>query len=135
MRRPGARPLLRAGLLAALALPPAAATPIFADGFEACCAVGGMASGLEGRSATLRLTAGAVSEDLAISSDGPFRFDAALDAGVNYSVSVLTQPGSGPDCTLGNASGVMPAIPINHINVSCGGGLIWDSGAWGDSWQ
>ncbi|MEZ5465772.1 MAG: hypothetical protein R3F22_11250 [Lysobacteraceae bacterium] len=135
MRRLHAQPLLLAGLLVPFVALPATATPIFADGFEACCSVGGTASGLEGRSATLRLSSGALNEDLLVSGDGPFRFSTALAAGVSYSVSITSQPASGAACALGNASGVMPSMPVDAISLSCAGGLLWDSGAWGDSWQ
>ena len=135
MGRLHARTLLLAGLLAPLVVPPVAATTIFVDGFEACCTVGGTTSGLEGRSATLRLSSGATNEDMVVSSDGAFRFSTALASGASYSVSIISQPASGPGCSLGNPGGVMPAAPVNDIVLSCGGGLLWDSGVWGDSWQ
>ena len=131
MRRLGFLPLLLAGLLPM----PVAASPIFGDGFEACCMVGGTVSGLEGRSVTLRLQAGAVDENLVISTDGGYHFVAALAAGVGYSVSVSNQPSTRPDCAVANAEGVMPATAVDNVNVHCSGGLLWDSGQWGDGWQ
>jgi hypothetical protein len=109
--------------------------PVFADGFEACCTVGGTVSGLAGRGLTLRLAAGALNEDRAIAADGAFTFAAALAPGVEWTVGVQTQPSSGPPCLPSNASGTMGSVPVIDVAVHCAASLHWDSGKWGDLWQ
>jgi hypothetical protein len=125
--------------LLAAAWPGAAAAgddgPIFADGFEACCTVGGTVSSLAGPGLTLRLAAGALKEDRSIAADGPFAFGTALAPGVAWSVSVQTQPSSGPPCQASNASGSMASTPVTDVAIYCADSLRWDSGEWGDFWQ
>jgi hypothetical protein len=130
------RRTLSCALLAVFAAAPATqATPIFGNGFEACCALGGTVSGLSGSGLVLRLSAGGVDEERAIAANGPYQFTSVVDAGIAYSVSVLSQPPSGPSCSISNASGVMPAGNVDNVNVSCADGLVWDVGVWGDPWQ
>lgn len=109
--------------------------PLFSDGFEACCSVGGTLSGLAGTGLVLRLNAGAVQEDLPIASNGPWSFSTPLVEGVAWSVSVRDQPSSGPGCQIANPSGTMGTRPVRNVAVHCGAALQWDSGNWGDLWQ
>ncbi len=73
-------------LFFALTMPVSHATPIFVDGFEACCTVGGSISGLTGSGLVLRLRAGYTSENHAYNSNGPYQFNTLVDAGTNYTV-------------------------------------------------
>ncbi|MFA7439109.1 hypothetical protein [Castellaniella sp.] len=134
---------MRRVLLAAAALvaAPAAATPIFQDGFEGdappCCTLGGQVAGLSGSGLVLRLQTTAVDETLPIGGNGPFQFSALLTPGTAYSVSVQNQP-SGQACTLDQASGTMPPAPVTDVQASCAAlpsGLVWNSGTWGENWQ
>jgi len=135
------RDFLVSALFATVLASPAVAAPrgaedaIFHDGFEACCTVGGTASGLAGSGLVLHLAAGTVSENLSIPSNGPWRFTTLLGFGVAWSVSIQTQPSSGPGCQISNASGSMGHAPIDSVVVQCGSFLQWDAGQWGDLWQ
>lgn len=119
---------------------PAGATLIFQDGFEGdappCCTVGGQVAGLSGSGLALRLLAGTVDETLPIGGNGAFQFDAVLEPGTAYSVSVQSQPSGGQVCNLTHASGTMPALPVTGVQVNCAApGLLWTSGTWGQEWQ
>lgn len=109
--------------------------PLFSDGFEACCSVGGTVSGLAGTGLVLRLSAGAVQEDLTIAGNGPWSFSTPLVEGVAWSVSVRDQPGGGPGCQIANPGGTMGTRPVRDVAVHCGAALQWDAGNWNDLWQ
>jgi hypothetical protein len=47
-----------------------------------------------------------------------FEFGIALATGTAYHISVQTQP-AGQTCTVSNASGTMPAMNVNSVEVSC----------------
>lgn len=109
--------------------------PLFSDGFEACCSVGGTLSGLAGTGLVLRLSAGAVQEDLPIVANGPWSFRTPLVEGLAWSVSVRDQPTGGPGCQIANPSGTMGTRPVRDVTVHCGAALQWDAGNWNDLWQ
>lgn len=113
----------------------AGASPIFGNGFEACCTVGGTVTGLSGSGLVLQLVAGAVVESLPVASNGGYRFKAVLAPGAGYAVSIVGQPAPGPACHVLRASGTMPPAPVSDVDVACSDGLRWDIGAWGESWQ
>mgnify|MGYP007041118030 CR=1 FL=1 len=150
-------PLVALGLLGALASADAAdrifvggvdhildgeTDRIFADGFEPCCTLGGEVSGLTGNGLVLYLATDAFSESRPVSANGGaprlYTFSHTAPPGTAYVVSITTQP-SGQTCTLSNATGTMPNIPIDNINATCVAGppnLVWDDGAWDDAdWQ
>ncbi|WP_132577729.1 hypothetical protein [Pseudofulvimonas gallinarii] len=110
-----------------------AAQPLFSDGFEACCTVGGTVSGLSGSGLVLRLSAGAVSEDRAIAGNGSWSFSSPLANGVGYSVSVQNQPS--PPCQIVNGNGTMGSAHVRNVELHCGASLKWNEGVWGDLWQ
>lgn len=114
---------------------PATASPIFGNGFEACCTVGGAVAGLADGGLVLRLDSGAVVETLPIPSNGGYRFQAVLSPGAGYAVSIDSQPVSGPTCHVLRASGVVPPAPVTDVDVACSDGLRWDTGLWGEGWQ
>lgn len=132
---------MRAGLimlLLAACLPSRSAHAdgqLFSDGFEACCSVGGTLSGLAGSGLLLRLSAGAMQEDLAIAANGPWSFSTPLVEGVAWSVSVRDQPTGGPGCQIANPSGTMGRQPVRDVAVHCGAALQWNTGKWDDLWQ
>lgn len=107
---------------------------IFADGFDPCCSIGGTVSGLSGSGLVLHLAAGTVAEGKPIGDNGPYQFAASIPAGTVYAVSIDTQPGA-QTCIVTNASGTAGSVDIDNVNVSCGEGLEWDSGNWGEPWQ
>jgi len=114
---------------------------IFRDGFEPCCSLGGVVSGLAGDGLILNLQGGGIDEDLPIaaSAGSPrlYTFAASLSAGTAYQASIASQP-TGQVCTLGNASGVIGNAPVANIDVACSAmpGLIWDQGSWDAAdWQ
>lgn len=127
--------LLGAVLSGAMPVSAQGADLIFQNGFEACCTVGGMVSGLAGSGLVLRLNAGAVTEDRPIFGNGAWNFTTPLGPGIGWSVHVQNQPASGPQCQVTNASGTMGATPVTNIAVHCGGFLQWDAGNWGELWQ
>ena len=114
---------------------PVAASPIFGNGFEACCTVGGTVAGLAGSGLVLRLEAGAVAETRPIAANGAYRFQAVLEPGVDYAVSITSQPASGPACNVLHANGVMPPTSVSDVDVVCSDALLWDTGQWGESWH
>lgn len=107
---------------------------IFAGDFDPCCQIGGTLSGLSGSGLVLHLDAGSITEDRAIGDDGLYAFAASVAPGASYNVSIGTQP-VGQSCTLANASGTMGNADIDNVAVTCGDGLIWDQGDWGNPWQ
>lgn len=115
---------------------------IFADGFEACCTLGGEVSGLTGSGLVLHLDAGSISENKLVAADGGglrlYTFAHTAPPTTAYAVTVMTQP-SGQTCTLNNASGTMGSTPVDNINATCVDGpasLVWDDGKWDDAnWQ
>ncbi len=77
--------------------------------------VGGSVSGLgTGKTLTLQ-NSGA--DDLALSTNGSFIFDARLDSGVAYAVTVKTQP-SGQRCTVTQATGTA-TTNVSDVQVRC----------------
>ena len=75
--------------------------------------LGGTVSGLTG---TVVLTNGSV--DKSISASGSYTFDAAVNSGSSYTVTVKTQPSS-QTCTVSNGTGTANAT-VSNIDVSCG---------------
>lgn len=79
--------------------------------------VGGTVLGLRGSDFILRNNGG---DDLAISADGDFTFNAAVASGESYSITVLSQPGApAQTCAVTNASGVITNDDITNVEVSC----------------
>jgi len=77
--------------------------------------LGGTVSGLAGTGLVLQNNG---ANDLAISADGPFIFSTALANGVNYSVTVRTQP-SGQGCSVANGDGNISGANVTNIAVAC----------------
>lgn len=75
--------------------------------------IGGTVTGLNG---TLVLQS-SNGEELSISADGEFSFDALLAAGAGYQVAVLGQP-AGDYCSISNAAGTATAN-VTNLHVSC----------------
>jgi hypothetical protein len=79
--------------------------------------VGGTVTGLAGSGLVLQDNAG---DDLAISSNGAFTFAAKVASGLNYAVTVKTQPGNPAQvCTVGSGSGAITNGNITNVAVSC----------------
>ena len=76
--------------------------------------VGGAVSGLGG---TVVLQDN-LSDNLTISSNGPFTFATPVAQGAAYNVTVLTQPAT-QTCTVTNASGTMGGANITNVAVNC----------------
>ncbi len=130
-------PIALSLLLAAFATVPAAhaAERILTDGFDPCCALGGETAGLApGASAVLHLAAGATSEDLTLTRNGPWQFASALDPGTAFTITVSQQP-PGQQCTVTPSSGTIGSAPDFGQVVTCGANLIWDLGHWGEDWN
>lgn len=112
-RSAGAALLLVAALafvgLGGGATPASAASPGCASS-----SVGGTASGLTG-TVTLALNG---SENLAVSSDGPFTFSTPLVSGASYTVTVATQPAM-QTCTVSNGTGTGAGVPVTNVQVVC----------------
>jgi len=79
--------------------------------------VSGNITGLKSDNLVLKLN---LNDELPISTDGRFAFDASLTTESTYLVSVLNQP-SDPNqfCTVKNGSGAIKEINILDVDVSC----------------
>ena len=79
--------------------------------------VGGSVGGLEaGESLTLREAVS--SQSLVVTTNGAFKFAAALAGGSAYDVSVSAQP-AGKNCTVTGGSGTLAGRDVTGIRVSC----------------
>ena len=79
--------------------------------------VGGTLSGLRGSGLVLRDNG---SNDLAMTSDGPFTFATRANAGASYRVGVFTQPTNpSQSCTVGNAAGQVGNGNVTSVTVEC----------------
>lgn len=76
--------------------------------------VGGTVSGLTG---TVVLQDNGA-DNLSISANGAFMFRTPLNGGMEYAVTVLTQP-MGQTCTVGNGMGTYMSMPIANVMVTC----------------
>ena len=94
---------------------------VIKDGGYECPAatftIGGNVSGLVGSGLVLQNKA---ADDLAISANGDFTFATALDDGVAYVVTVLTQPADPIQvCIVSNGSGTLDGADIVDVIVTC----------------
>ncbi len=76
--------------------------------------VGGSVSGLSG-TVTLQNNG---SDDLDLTSNGPYAFATALNDGAAYNVTVLNQP-SGQLCSVDHYYGTIAGAAVSDINISC----------------
>src|SRR5215207_2266799 len=78
--------------------------------------VSGTVAGLDGDGLVVQLNDG---NDLAVSNNGAFTFNAQLADATAYSVEVLTQPtGPSQTCTVGNASGTIAAANVMNVAIT-----------------
>ena len=109
---------------------------IFKNGFESNTLITGTASGISSTGLILRLTSGAIVEDLPINNNGGFVFIGSLDEGASWNVNINALP-TNPEplnCNLTNNTGTMPANGINNVQVICGdASLIWNQDNWNQS--
>ncbi|MCH8476878.1 MAG: hypothetical protein LAT56_02930 [Wenzhouxiangella sp.] len=80
--------------------------------------VGGQVNGLQVNGLEGLILQNNGTDDLAITSNGPFVFDTALADGASYEVTVSQQP-SGHVCSVGNASGQIDGENIDNVQVDC----------------
>jgi hypothetical protein len=79
--------------------------------------VGGSVTGLAGSGLVLQDNAG---DDLAISGNGAFTFATPVASGLNYAVTVKTQPGNPVQtCTVGSGSGAITTGKITTVAITC----------------
>jgi hypothetical protein len=79
--------------------------------------VGGVVAGLGGSGLSLQLNGGA---NLAVVANGGFSFPAGLAKGLNYQVSVLTQPAApAQGCVVQNGTGTIGTAAVTDVTVSC----------------
>jgi len=78
--------------------------------------IGGTVSGLTGSGLVLQNNDG---DNLPIATDGSFTFVTTLDDGSDYSVTVLTQPGSPENCNISSGSGTLAGANVTNVVVSC----------------
>jgi hypothetical protein len=107
---------------------------IFADGFEACCRIGGTVYGLSGNGLVLHLSAGVVNENRPIASNGVYDFQSTVPPGTAFTLSIGTQPNA-QVCSYTLSGGTMGNASITNADLVCGGNLIWNSGNWGQNWN
>ncbi len=77
--------------------------------------VGGILNGLSG---TLELRNNS-ENDLAITSNGVFTFDASLEDGEGYEIAIVVQPDE-QICTLYNGIGILAGADVTDVAVECG---------------
>ncbi len=77
--------------------------------------VGGTVSNLTGTGLVLQNNG---SDDLSIDENGPFVFEASLEDGADYEVTVSQQP-SGQICTVSNGSGQIDGADVDDVEVNC----------------
>lgn len=113
---------------------------VFADGFEPCCRIGGVAGNVVGNGLVVRLDAGSITEQLPLApSASPryFAFVQGVPPGSAYSVSIQDPPAA-QTCTITNGSGTVADAPVDDVVIQCGSpdGMFWNSGRWNsDTWQ
>jgi hypothetical protein len=79
--------------------------------------VGGSVTGLAGTGLVLQDNA---ADNLSISSNGSFTFATAVASGLNYQVTVKTQPGNPAQaCTVSGGSGPISNAAISTVTVTC----------------
>jgi len=79
--------------------------------------VGGTVTGLSGTGLVLQNSGGG---NLSVAANGAFLFLSAMNSGVAYSVTVLTQPSSpSQTCTVTNGSGTVGSANVSNVAVSC----------------
>ena len=80
--------------------------------------IGGTVTGLlSENSVVLRNNGG---NDLEVSANGSFTFTTALDDGMDYNVTVFTQPTSpNQNCIVTNATGEVNSTNITNVHISC----------------
>jgi len=87
------------------------------DGPSSGFALRGAAEGLQS-TATLTLQEVGSGQTLEIDGDGAFVFAEGFSDGVNYDVSVKTQP-SGQNCSVGNNTGTFSDSEISNVSIVC----------------
>jgi len=79
--------------------------------------VGGTVSGLSGTGLVLQNN---LSDSLTVSARGSFAFRTPIQAGGNYSVTVLTQPSNpAQSCAVSNAAGSVTTSNVTNVLVTC----------------
>lgn len=79
--------------------------------------LGGTVTGLTGTGLVLQNNGG---DTLSITTNGPFTFSSALNAGAAYAVTVLTQPINPPqNCTVASGSGTVAGSNVTAVAVTC----------------
>ena len=78
--------------------------------------VGGTVSGLAGGESVVVQNYG--TDDITVTTDGPFTFGALYSDGVAYLVTVMTVP-TGKDCRVENGSGTVSGANIINVAVTC----------------
>lgn len=86
--------------------------------------VGGVVTGLSGAAVVLRNNG---ADDLAITTNGSFRFAASVKAGEAYAVTIGAHP-AGQTCMVSNGTGTANA-QVDHVAVNCIPALAFDPAA------
>jgi formylglycine-generating enzyme required for sulfatase activity len=95
---------------------------VSSGGSSAQYSVGGQVVGLAGTLVSgdeliLQLNNG---NDLSIFEDGDFKFDATLNDGVTYSVTILSEPAEPYHvCTITDGSGTIAGKNVDNVSISC----------------
>ena len=79
--------------------------------------IGGTVHGLAGSGLVLQENGGG---DLAVATNGPFKFGTAVVSGHNYAVTIAAQP-SNPSqaCIVSSSAGVVTNGPVTDVSVNC----------------
>lgn len=81
--------------------------------------IGGTITGLTGSGLVLQDNGG---DNLTVSEAATsFTFDTLVPSGSNYAVTVLSQPSSGPSCSVTNGSGTVASASVSNVSINCSG--------------
>jgi hypothetical protein len=91
--------------------------------------VSGTVSGLTGNGLVLQNNG---ADDKSIKANGYFTFTTAIVSGLNYAVTVKTQPNTpSQTCYVTNGSGTMGSANVTNVNINCALAFLPSSGAVG----
>lgn len=100
--------------------------PPLVDAMDGGYRVSGTVSGMwDGGQLELRLEATGLEEPITavVGGNGVFEFDAELDNGADYTVTVVTQP-TAHDCTATPSAGTVIDVHVDNVEVSCTGPAV-----------
>ncbi len=111
---------------------------IYKQGFEATGLVSGTVTGLSSAGLFINLNVSGNDEVLNINENGDFTFFMDVLVGMSYQTEIITLPSTPQqqNCSLSNASGLMPTSGVNTLIITCNSNewnwneMNWNGGGW-----